>query len=114
MLGDKIHLPQEEIDQQDKSLQKNFRRRVARATPNRLVRDFGTPEQEAKTERSRAKHCNHHLSFYLGSQYYHHWGRLATLCLRKRWSDSRRSSKPSRTQDMEKRVGRNIAPDSAS
>ena len=44
-------MPQEEIDKQDKSLQKNFRRRVAPATPNRLIRDFGTPEQEEKTER---------------------------------------------------------------
>ena len=37
--------------QSHKSLQKHFRRRTARATLNRLIRDFGTPEQEAKTER---------------------------------------------------------------
>ena len=32
ILGEKIHLPQEEIDRRDRSLQKPFRRRTARAT----------------------------------------------------------------------------------
>ena len=50
LLGGKIHLPQEEIDKQDRTLQRPFRRRTARATPARLVRD-GTPEREAQTTR---------------------------------------------------------------
>ena len=51
ILGEKIHLPREEIDRRDRSQRKPFRRRTARATPSRLIRDFGTPEVEAQTTR---------------------------------------------------------------
>ena len=111
VLGDKIHLPQEEIDKQNKSLQKNFHaewpelhRTVSSMTSGR--RSKRRRRRDGGSRSVRGKHRSHHPNYYLGSQFYDHWGRPVTLCLRKRWSDCRRkSSRPNRTQDMKKSQG---------
>ena len=44
-------MKQEDMDAKDKSLQRAYRRRTAKAAPSRLIQEYGTPERAAKTVR---------------------------------------------------------------